>query len=110
MPVTQIPSRDPLSRDAVTPAEGPEQRELFEAQHWETAYRGFNPDEVPHLLIHERSAALADLYAKPHDRIPVNSGNPLNTADAGTLCQHGNHGHFLFGFEDVCHIKSFFYR
>ena len=51
MPVTQIPSRDPLSRDAVTPAEGPEQRELFEAQHWETAYRGFNPDEVPHLLI-----------------------------------------------------------
>jgi len=24
---------------------------LFEAQHWETAYRGFNPDDVPHLLI-----------------------------------------------------------
>jgi TonB family protein len=51
MPVTQIPSRDPLSGDAVTPAERPEQRELFEAQHWETAYRGFNPDDVPHLLI-----------------------------------------------------------
>ena len=46
MPVTQIPSRDPLS-----PAEQPEQRDLFEAQHWETAYRGFNPDDVPHLLI-----------------------------------------------------------
>jgi TonB family protein len=47
MPVTQIPSRDPL-----TPAsEQPEQRDLFEAQHWETAYRGFNPDDVPHLLI-----------------------------------------------------------
>jgi TonB family protein len=47
MPVTQIPSRDP-----VTPsAEQPEQRDLFEAQHWETAYRGFNPDDVPHLLI-----------------------------------------------------------
>jgi hypothetical protein len=29
----------------------PEQRDLFEAQHWETAYRGFNPDDVPHLLI-----------------------------------------------------------
>jgi TonB family protein len=28
-----------------------EQRDLFEAQHWETAYRRFNPDEVPHLLI-----------------------------------------------------------
>src|ERR1035441_1557356 len=64
MPVTQIPSRDPssgnslsgdpLSRDpssgsSLTPAA--EQRDLFEAQHWETAYRGFNPDDVPHLLI-----------------------------------------------------------
>ena len=67
MPVTQIPSRDPLSggpssgepssgepssREPVTPAsDQPEQRDLFEAQHWETAYRGFNPDDVPHLLI-----------------------------------------------------------
>src|SRR5271157_5767577 len=46
MPVTQIPPRDPP-----TPAEQPEQRDLFEAQHWETAYSGFNPDDVPHLLI-----------------------------------------------------------
>ena len=23
----------------------------MEAQHWETAYRSFNPDDVPHLLI-----------------------------------------------------------
>ena len=47
MPATQIPSRDP-----VTPsADQPEQRDLFEGQHWETAYRGFNPDDVPHLLI-----------------------------------------------------------
>jgi hypothetical protein len=62
MPVTQIPSRDPLSRDpspgkvspdeGLTPsAESPEQRDLFEAQHWESAYRSFNPDDVPHLLI-----------------------------------------------------------
>jgi TonB family protein len=62
MPVTQIPSRDPLSRDpssgqassgqsATPPSDQPEQRDLFEAQHWETAYRGFNPDDVPHLLI-----------------------------------------------------------
>ncbi|MGD0506858.1 MAG: TonB C-terminal domain-containing protein [Terriglobales bacterium] len=36
----------------MTPAsEQPEQRDLFEAQHWETAYRSFNPDDVPHLLI-----------------------------------------------------------
>jgi TonB family protein len=33
------------------PGDAPEQRDLFEAQHWETAYRGFNPDDVPHLLI-----------------------------------------------------------
>jgi TonB family protein len=46
MPVTQIPSSDPL-----TPADQQEQRDLFEAQHWETAYRGFNPDDVPHLLL-----------------------------------------------------------
>jgi len=47
MSVTQIPPSNP-----VTPAaHPPEQRDLFEAQHWETAYRGFNPDAVPHLLI-----------------------------------------------------------
>src|ERR1035441_4901939 len=57
MPATQIPSRDPLSREplsgeSLTPsADQPEQRDLFEGQHWETAYRGFNPDDVPHLLI-----------------------------------------------------------
>jgi TonB family protein len=47
MPATQIPSRDPLA----PAADQPEQRDLFEGQHWETAYRGFNPDDVPHLLI-----------------------------------------------------------
>ena len=46
MPVTQIPPRAPLP-----PAAPPEQRDLFEAQHWESAYRGFDPDAVPHLLI-----------------------------------------------------------
>jgi outer membrane biosynthesis protein TonB len=64
MPVTQIPSRDPLSGNQtpgesssressthVPPPPPPEQRDLFEAAHWETAYRSFNPDDVPHLLI-----------------------------------------------------------
>jgi TonB family protein len=46
MPVTQIPSRDPS-----TPADPPEQRDLFEAQHWEDAYRTFKPEDIPHLLI-----------------------------------------------------------
>jgi len=49
MPVTQIPSRDPSATPP--PADQAEQRDLFEAQHWETAYRTFNPDDVPHLLI-----------------------------------------------------------
>lgn len=47
MSVTQIPSGGPLP--PATPP--PEQRDLFEAQHWESAYRGFDPDAVPHLLI-----------------------------------------------------------
>jgi TonB family protein len=44
MPVTQIPPRDPLAPPR-------EPRDLSDAQHWETAYRGFNPNAVPHLLI-----------------------------------------------------------
>src|ERR1700677_2997716 len=67
MPVTQIPSRDPQSREALSgntasgtsasggaappPAGSSEQRDLFEAEHWEAAYRGFDPEDVPHLLI-----------------------------------------------------------
>src|ERR1700690_1931781 len=51
MPVTQIPSRDPAPSSSVTPPPPSEHRELSEAEHWETAYRGFNPDDVPHLLI-----------------------------------------------------------
>jgi len=47
MSVTQIPPRDPLP----PPPPAAEQPDLFEAQHWETAYRRFNPDDVPHLLI-----------------------------------------------------------
>src|SRR5450755_3308556 len=51
MPVTQIPSRDPLSRDPSNATDQPQQRDLFEARHWEAAYRSFNPDDVPHVLI-----------------------------------------------------------
>jgi len=50
MPVTQIPSRDASPSSSAAPATA-EHRDLFEAQHWETAYRRFNPDDVPHLLI-----------------------------------------------------------
>ncbi|MGA9526988.1 MAG: TonB family protein [Terriglobales bacterium] len=49
MPVTQIPSRDPSSSSSGPPSQ--EQRDLFQPQHWETAYRSFNADNVPHLLI-----------------------------------------------------------
>jgi TonB family protein len=55
MPVTQIP-RDSSNVPAEpgpphAPHQAAEHREMAEAQHWETAYRGFNPDDVPHLLI-----------------------------------------------------------
>ena len=45
MPVMQMPPLGPM------PPPEPEQRDLFEAQPWETAYRTFNPDDVPQLLI-----------------------------------------------------------
>ena len=48
MSVTQIPPRDPLAPPPPPPLEP---RDLSDAQHWETAYRGFNPAAVPHLLI-----------------------------------------------------------
>src|SRR6266481_1127986 len=48
MSVTQIPPRDPL---APSQPQSLDPRELSDAQHWETAYRGFNPAAVPHLLI-----------------------------------------------------------
>jgi len=49
MSVTQIPPRGPMA--PLQPPSPPEQRDLFEAEHWEDAYRDFNPDAVPHLLI-----------------------------------------------------------
>jgi outer membrane biosynthesis protein TonB len=48
MSVTHIPPRDPLASPPPPPLEP---RDLSDAQHWETAYRGFNPAAVPHLLI-----------------------------------------------------------
>ena len=46
MSATQIPPRDPMA-----PPQPLEQLDLSEAQHWETAYRDFNPAAVPHLLL-----------------------------------------------------------
>lgn len=46
MSATQIPPRDPLA-----PSQPLEPLELSEAEHWETAYRDFNPAAVPHLLL-----------------------------------------------------------
>ncbi len=47
MPLTQIPLRPPVP----SATDQPEQGELFNAQHWESAYREFEPAAVPHLLI-----------------------------------------------------------
>jgi len=48
MPITQTPSRNPLP--PAVPA--PEAPGLYDAQHWETAYRHFDEDAVPQLLLH----------------------------------------------------------
>jgi outer membrane biosynthesis protein TonB len=48
MSVTQIPPRDPV---APSQPQSIDSRDLSNAQHWETAYRGFNPSAVPHLLL-----------------------------------------------------------
>ena len=51
MPGEPLPGEPASGQSSAAPGDQPEQRDLFEAQHWETAYRGFNPDDVPHLLI-----------------------------------------------------------
>lgn len=48
MSTTQIPPRGPIPP---SPAIRPEPGEFYEAHHWESAYRRFDPDDVPHLLI-----------------------------------------------------------
>lgn len=45
MPITQIPLKDP------PPPPRPDGSDLYEARHWETAYRDFDAERVPHLLI-----------------------------------------------------------
>lgn len=49
MSTTQIPPRGPLPPSVPPPRTEP--GEFYDAQHWESAYRGFDPDDVPHLLI-----------------------------------------------------------
>jgi len=49
MSTTQIPPRGPFPPS--NPPPRPEPGEFYDAQHWESAYRQFDPDDVPHLLI-----------------------------------------------------------
>jgi outer membrane biosynthesis protein TonB len=50
MSTTQIPPRDPVSTPP-PPATRPEGSEFYEARNWESAYRQFDADSVPHLLV-----------------------------------------------------------
>src|SRR5579864_2609847 len=47
MPITQIPLQDPAPPSHPRPDGG----DMYEARHWESAYRDFNADNVPKLLI-----------------------------------------------------------
>jgi len=49
MSTTQIPPRGPIPPSSPVPR--PEPGEFYDSQHWESAYRQFDPDDVPHLLI-----------------------------------------------------------
>src|SRR5437667_7905930 len=49
MSITQIPPEGPLP--SPHPTARPDGSELYEAQRWESAYRKFDADNVPHLLI-----------------------------------------------------------
>ena len=49
MSTTQIPPRGPVPPSSPIPR--PEPGEFYDSQHWESAYRQFDPDDVPHLLI-----------------------------------------------------------
>lgn len=48
MSTTQIPPRGPVPPSSPP---RPEPGEFYDSQHWESAYRQFDPDDVPHLLI-----------------------------------------------------------
>lgn len=48
MSITQIPLKDP---DPPSPTPRPDGSDLYEAHRWESAYRDFDADRVPHLLI-----------------------------------------------------------
>jgi TonB family protein len=49
MSITQIPPQDPVP--TTRPATGPDGSDLYEPRHWELAYREFEVDSVPHLLV-----------------------------------------------------------
>src|SRR6266446_3186392 len=51
MSITPTTPRDPLSSPK---SHEPEVQELYDASHWETAYRHFDEDAVPQLLLHLR--------------------------------------------------------
>ena len=49
MSTTQIPAKDPAPPSQ--PSQRPEGSDFYEAQRWESAYRDFDADSVPHLLL-----------------------------------------------------------
>ena len=49
MSITNTPVGDPALAPRPTPR--PDGSDLYEARHWESAYREFDADDVPHLLV-----------------------------------------------------------
>jgi hypothetical protein len=55
--------------------------------------------QVAHFRIHEGRAALPDTDAETHDRIPVDAGNPLDTANRGTFGKCRDYRDLFVGIE-----------
>lgn len=61
--------------------------------------------KVLHLCIHHGGATLTNFDAEAHDRITVDTGNPLYGTNTRTLCQCSDCRDFLVVIEYVRHIS-----
>jgi hypothetical protein len=49
----------------------------------------------------QRSAAVADAHAEPHDRVAVNARQPFSRSDRATFCESGDDGDLFVARENV---------
>jgi len=62
--------------------------------------------QIAHLGIEQGGASLSYANSKAHDRVAVDAGHALNSADAGTFSEGRDYGDLLIRVEYVCHTLS----